>query len=98
VAVLLLPIAGVVQVFDGLQAVAGGVLRGVGDTHAPMWANILGFWLFGLPLSLYLAFRLGMGPQGLWWGLAGGLAAVASLLLLRVALRMRRELRRLVID
>ena len=98
IAVLLLPIAGVFQVFDGLQAVAGGVLRGVGDTHAPMWANILGFWLFGLPLSLFLAFRLGMGPEGLWWGLAGGLAAVATLLMVRVVVRMRRELRRLAID
>jgi MATE family multidrug resistance protein len=98
IAVLLLPIAGVFQVFDGLQAVAGGVLRGVGDTHAPMWANILGFWLFGLPLSLFLAFRLDMGPQGLWWGLAGGLAAVATLLLVRVWFRMRRELQRLAIE
>ena len=98
VVTLLLPIAGVFQVFDGLQAVAAGVLRGVGDTRAPMWANILGFWALGLPLSLLLGFRLGLGPEGLWWGLAAGLAAVATLLLLRVRIRMGRELRRLAID
>jgi MATE family multidrug resistance protein len=98
VVTLLLPIAGVFQVFDGLQAVAGGVLRGIGDTRAPMWANILGFWILGLPLSLLLGFRFGLGPRGLWWGLAAGLAAVSVLLLMRVRVYLGGELRRLRID
>lgn len=98
VVVILLPIAGVFQVFDGLQAVAGGILRGVGDTRAPMWANILGFWGVGLPVALLLAFRLERGPAGLWWGLAVGLGAVALILAVRVRVRMGRELRRLAID
>ena len=98
VVTLLLPIAGVFQIFDGLQAVAVGVLRGVGDTRAPMWANILGFWVLGLPLSLLLCFHFGLGPRGLWWGLAAGLAAVAVLLLMRVRVHLGGELRRLTID
>src|SRR6185436_19112499 len=64
----LIPIAGVFQIFDGLQVVSIGVLRGAGDTRAPMIANVLGFWLLGMPISLILCFGLGHGPVGLWWG------------------------------
>lgn len=94
----LIPIAGIFQVFDGVQGVASGVLRGVADTRSPMLVNILGFWMIGMPVSYVLAFRLGAGPTGLWWGLAAGLAAVAVLLLGRVRIRLGRELRRVVID
>jgi len=98
VVVLLLPIAGVFQVFDGVQAVAAGVLRGVGDTRAPMWINMLGFWILGIPFSLLFGFGLGWGAAGLWWGLAAGLAAVSILLVMRVRHRMGRDLRRLVME
>jgi MATE family multidrug resistance protein len=97
-AAALIPIAGVFQVFDGLQVVAIGILRGVGDTRAPMVINVLGFWLLGFPASLGLGFGLGLGPEGLWWGLVVGLAVVALLLLARVRARMGRELKRLVVD
>ena len=46
--------------------VSAGALRGAGDTRAPMVVNILGFWLIGFPISLALAFPLGLGPEGLW--------------------------------
>lgn len=97
-AVALLPIAGVFQVADGLQAVAAGVLRGVGDTRVPMLVNLFGFWLVGLPLGGWLAFRRGVGPAGIWWGLALGLAVVAVLLLARIRRRMRKGLKRVVMD
>jgi MATE family multidrug resistance protein len=97
-AALLLPIAGVFQVFDGLQVVAIGILRGIGDTRAPMVVNVLGFWLLGFPASLWLCFRAGLGAPGLWWGLVVGLAAVALFLVMRVGMRMRRDLHRLVVD
>jgi multidrug resistance protein, MATE family len=96
--VVLLPIAGVFQVFDGVQAVAAGVLRGVGDTRGPMWMNIVGFWVLGIPLSLLFCFPLGWGAAGLWWGLAVGLAAVAVLLVLRVRHRFGRELSRVDVE
>jgi len=98
VVVVLLPIAGVFQIFDGLQAVSSGVLRGVGDTRAPMWINIFGFWAVGIPLSLWFGFGLGGGAAGLWWGLAAGLLVVAILLVRRVRVRMGRDLERLQVD
>jgi MATE family multidrug resistance protein len=97
-AALLLPIAGVFQVFDGIQVVAAGALRGVGDTRVPMLVNLFGFWVLGLPTSLWLGFGLGWGPVGVWWGLAVGIGVVAVLLTLRVRRRLGRTLRRLVID
>ncbi len=98
VAVVLLPIAGIFLVADGLQAVAAGVLRGAGDTRSPFLFNALGFWGLGIPVSVVLAFPLGMGAEGLWWGLATGLGAVAVLLFMRVRRLLARDIRRVVID
>lgn len=95
---VLLPIAGIFQVFDGAQAVSSGILRGAGETRAPMLANLVGFWLVGVPLSALLAFRLDAGPAGLWWGLVAGLATVAAGLLLLVRRRLRTLPQRLQID
>jgi MATE family multidrug resistance protein len=97
-AALLIPIAGIFQVFDGLQVVAAGVLRGVGDTRVPMLLNLVGFWLVGLPVSYGLGFVVDVGPGGIWWGLAAGIGLVAVLLVARVRARLGRELRRLAID
>ena len=97
-AAALIPIAGAFQVFDGIQVVSAGTLRGLGDTRVPMLIGLVGFWLIGLPVSVALAFRAGLGPLGLWWGLVAGLGAVALLLLARVRVRFRRNLVRLVID
>lgn len=97
-AATLLPIAALFQVFDGIQVVGIGVLRGVGDTRVPAVLNLLGFWLVGLPVGVWLAFRSGMGPHGLWWGLALGLAIVAVLILVRIVRRLGGELVRIEID
>jgi multidrug resistance protein, MATE family len=69
----LLLVAAVFQLFDGLQGVATGVLRGLGDTRSPMLWNLAGHWFIGLPLGYVLAFVLGFGVIGLWWGLSTGL-------------------------
>jgi MATE family multidrug resistance protein len=98
VAAMLIPIAGVFQIFDGLQVVASGVLRGLGDTRGPMFINLLGYWALGLPVSLYLGFVARRGPIGLWWGLVLGLAVVAVSLLIRVRGRLARQQARVIID
>jgi MATE family multidrug resistance protein len=98
VAVSLIPLAGVFQVFDGLQVVSIGILRGLADTRAPMVINVVGFWLVGLPISAWLGLRTGLGPRGLWWGLVVGLAAVALILLARVRARLAGQVRRVAID
>ena len=91
-------IGGLFQIFDGMQAVATGVLRGTGDTRVPMLLHLAGFWGIGIPLGLGLAFGLGFGPQGIWWGYVGSLAAVAIMQLLRVRWRLGQDIQRLQID
>jgi MATE family multidrug resistance protein len=98
IAMVLIPLAGVFQVFDGIQVTSIGILRGLGDTRTPMVTGILGFWLLGLPVSLWLGFGLGLGPAGLWWGLVLGLVAVAVFLLIRVRHKLRQPLRRVRLD
>ena len=98
VAASLIPIAGVFQIFDGVQVVASGVLRGLGDTRAPMVANLLGYWVVGIPVSIYLGLIAGLGPAGLWWGLVLGLGLVGTSLLLRVRTRLARRQPRVIID
>ena len=97
-AAALIPIAGLFQIFDGIQVVALGVLRGTGDTRIPMFLHLGGFWGIGIPLSLVLGFTVGMGPQGIWWGYVGSLAAVAVMQLMRVRWRLGQDIQRLRID
>ena len=73
----LLAIAAAFQLFDGTQAVATGVLRGLGDTRTPMVLNALGYWVFGVPVGYALCFTFGWGVAGLWIGLSIGLVIVA---------------------
>lgn len=98
VAVALLPIAGLFQLFDGVQVVASSVLRATGDTRWPAVLHMAGFWGVGIPVGLWLAFRTSLGAPGLWWGLAAGLAAAAVLQLGRVRVRLSRDIARLDVD
>ena len=80
IGIRLLAIAAAFQLFDGTQAVATGVLRGIGDTRTPMVMNVIGHWIFGLPVGYALCFTLGWGVAGLWTGLSIGLTFVAVVL------------------
>ena len=88
-AVPLLFVAAAFQVVDCLQAVASGILRGFKDTRTPMLIAVFSYWVIGLPVAYLLAFPVGLGGRGIWWGLALGLAAAAILLTLRVYRRER---------
>jgi len=78
----LLAVAAVFQIFDGIQVVSTGALRGIGDTHSAMFASLGAYWVIGLPVGSWLCFSRGMGATGLWVGLCIGLIIVGSGLLL----------------
>jgi len=86
----LLPLAAAFQGFDGTQAVAFGVLRGVGDTRVPSAIALVAFWLVSVPLQLTLAYGYGWGLTGVWTGLVAGLSCVGVLLVARIQLFARR--------
>lgn len=82
-----LRVAALFQIFDGAQAVAAGMLRGVHDARTPMLLALFGYWGVGLPIGVALAFVTPLAGTGLWIGLACGLATVSALLLTRWRLR-----------
>ncbi len=86
----LLGIVAAFQIFDGIQVVSTGALRGLGETRAPMIANLVGYWVLGLPLGLFLCFGVGLGIYGLWIGLTVALVVIA----LAVLARWRRDAER----
>jgi len=88
-AVWLILIAALFQVLDGVQVVAVGALRGYRDTAVPMLCAAFGYWVVGFTGGWVLAFPLGLGPVGLWWGLLLGLGVVTVLLTLRLESRAR---------
>ncbi len=97
-AVSLLPLAAAFQLFDALQVVGLGVLRGLGDTRFPALASLLGFWVLGLPIGAWLAFGSGMGARGIWIGLVIGLTIMCSVVLLRIRWKLARPLERVEDD
>jgi MATE family multidrug resistance protein len=83
IAIQLLRIAAVFQLFDATQGVLAGCLRGAGDVRFPFAVMLIGYWVVAFPLSLTLCFGLGWGAVGLWWGLSAGLCLVALSLFAR---------------
>jgi MATE family multidrug resistance protein len=82
-AVKFLFIAAIFQLADGAQVVGAAMLRGLQDTRVPMYYAAFGYWAVGLGGGAALAFWAGWQGVGVWTGLAGGLAAVAVLMLWR---------------
>ncbi|GAA5436656.1 MATE family efflux transporter (plasmid) [Deinococcus aquaticus] len=76
-------IATLFQAFDGLQVSMAASLRGLQDTRVPMLISLGAYWIVGLGSGVLLAFGLGLGPRGLWFGLCVGLMCTAALLLAR---------------
>lgn len=87
-----LAVAALFQIFDGAQVSGGKVLNGLADTRVPMVFALIGYWIIGMPLAYLLTFQAGLGGIGIWWGLAAGLAFVASAVVWRFALRERLRL------
>ena len=85
----LLLLAAVFQLFDGIQGVITGTLRGIGDTRTPMLANLGAHWLLGLPTGYTLCFLVGWGVYGLWVGLSLGLIVVGVILMWAWTVKIR---------
>lgn len=81
----LLVVAAVFQIFDGTQVTAMGALRGLADVRTPMAITFFGYWLCAMPAAWAAGFPLGLGPVGVWSGMAVGLGLCAFLLLTRFA-------------
>jgi MATE family multidrug resistance protein len=88
-AAALLAIAALFQLFDGLQAICLGILRGFADVKIPMFISVLSYMVVGLSISYLCAFTLRLGPEGIWYGFLAGLGVAGTLL----ALRIRRKIR-----
>jgi MATE family multidrug resistance protein len=88
-AVRFMAVAAAFQLFDGLQAVAAGALRGLQDTSVPMLIALFGYWLPGLGTAIFLGFFTPLEGLGIWIGLAVGLIVVALLMLQRWSRRAR---------
>ncbi len=85
----LLLLAAVFQLFDGIQGVITGTLRGIGDTRTPMMVNLCAHWLIGLPTGYLLCFVIGWGVYGLWVGLSLGLIVTGVILFYVWTVRIR---------
>jgi MATE family multidrug resistance protein len=88
----LLMLAAAFQIFDGIQTVATGALRGAGETRQPMFVNLGGYWFFGLPLGYALCFHAQRGVFGIWIGLTISLIVIAIYLLWQWARKSHRML------
>ena len=79
-AVRYMVVAAAFQLFDGIQAVAAGALRGLQDTRMPMLIAIFSYWVPGYGVALWLGFNTPLEGTGVWIGLATGLVFAAALL------------------
>jgi MATE family multidrug resistance protein len=79
--IILLAAGAAFQLFDGIQTVATGALRGAGDTRTPMLCHFTAYWIIGLPLGAWLCFRRHWGAFGLWAGLSLALILIGIVLL-----------------
>ena len=92
-AVSLLAIAAWFELFDGLQTIAMGAIRGLKDAKTTLLVGLVCYWGIGAPAAWLLAFTWGWGAQGVWWGLAIGLATAALGLTLSFEWKTARLLR-----
>ena len=79
----LVRVAAVFQLFDGMQAVGAGALRGAGDVRFAFGGGVVSYWIIGLPLALFFGVAQGHGALGMWWGLSASLVAAAMIFLVR---------------
>lgn len=85
----LIMVAALFQLFDGLQVVCLGILRGFADVKVPMIIAGIAYTLIGIPVSYVLTFVWKIGPEGIWFGFVAGLASAGILLAIRIRKKIR---------
>ncbi|MGY2289878.1 NorM family multidrug efflux MATE transporter [Pseudomonas sp. SDO528_S397] len=93
-AVSLLAVAAWFELFDGVQTIAMGCIRGLQDAKTTFLVGLVCYWLIGAPAAWLMAFTLGWGTTGVWWGLALGLACAAVSLTWAFEAKMKRMIGR----
>lgn len=86
----LLAVAAWFELFDGVQSIAMGAIRGLKESRLTFLIGLCCYWLVGAPIAWWLAFHAGWGAPGVWWGLAAGLACAATALTLGFEWRVSR--------
>ena len=89
--VILLYLAAIFQLTDGIQVIGTSLLRGLKDTRIPMVFATISYWGIGMTTAYTLGFIFDLGAQGVWWGLVTGLSASAVLMLTRFRLLLRQH-------
>ncbi len=92
-AVPLFQLCSLLIVADATFVIFASALTGLGDTRTPMWVSVVCNWGFGMPMAYLLAFPLGYGLHGLWWGRVIASVSSGSVLTVCWYARMRRERR-----
>lgn len=85
----LLIVAGFFQIADGTQVIMMFATRAMSDVRLPTAIALIAYWVVALPVGYLSAFKLGFGPNGIWFGLAFGLSTAAVLLTWRFLVRSR---------
>jgi len=91
-AVSLLMVAAWFELFDGVQTIAMGSIRGLKDAKTTFLIGLCCYWLVGAPSAWLLTFNFAGGAVGVWWGLALGLACASVALTIAFEWRMKRML------
>ncbi len=86
---ILLIVAGLFQLFDGLQVVGLGILRGISDVKIPTLITFISYWLVGLPSGFFINYFWKLGALGIWIGLSLGLITASGLILWRFRMKIK---------
>lgn len=82
IAIPILYVVSVFQVFDGLQVALSGIFKGIKKTGVVLLSNFVAYWLISIPFGCFLAFKLNFGLKGFWFGLCSAAIILCSIMLL----------------
>ena len=90
----LLIIVALFQIFDGIQIVAQGALRGIQDVKIPSMICFLSYIIFGVPVMIYLGLYTNLKATGVWIGFLIGLIIASILLSIRFFNKCNNEIKK----